>query len=43
MYKVMTKFKNAPALIYYYMAQRVGNKEMKIQAKRLKKMIDMAE
>ncbi|CAK75513.1 unnamed protein product (macronuclear) [Paramecium tetraurelia] len=42
-YKVMSKVKNAPALIYYQVANKIGNKEMKIQAKRLKKIIDRAE
>ncbi|CAD8153134.1 unnamed protein product [Paramecium octaurelia] len=42
-YKIMSKVKNAPALIYYQVANKIGNKEMKIQAKRLKKIIDRAE
>lgn len=39
----MTKVKNAPALLYYQVANKIGNKEMKIQAKRLKKIIERAE
>ncbi|CAK65858.1 unnamed protein product (macronuclear) [Paramecium tetraurelia] len=43
LYKLMTKIKNTPALMYYQIANRIGNKEMKIQAKRLKKIIERAE